>query len=203
MANYYKLGKLSNNLVDVFKLEIEKLKSHENYQWIKFNDKMQELFLEIFSSKELTIQKKDNGEYVQKVFYSAPGHGFRIHKDGIRCKSALNIAISSNESDWVRWYNEDFIRKLSKCTTVDNEWNNYGLSRNTEIYQYDAIPFEDELRVEVGDIYILNVDKFHSFKCNGPNPRIIMQTKFENFPSLDELYKKISINNFKIQPNEN
>lgn len=196
--NYYKIGKLPESTVSIFRSEIEKLKTYENYQWIKFNDKMRDLFSEIFCNTDLTIQKKDNGELVQKVFYSAPGHGFRIHKDGIKCKSALNIAISSNSSDWVRWYNEDFINKLSKCSAVDNEWNNYGLSRNTEIYQYSEIPFEDELRVETGDIYILNVDKFHSFKCNGPDARMIMQIKFEDFPTVEELYKKISINNFKI-----
>lgn len=196
--NYYKIGKLPENIVSIFKSEIEALKAHENYQWIKFNDKMRHLFSEIFCNNNLAIQKKENGEFVQKVFYSPPGQGFRIHKDGIWCKSALNIAISANSSDWVRWYNEEFIKKLSRCVAVNNEWNNYGASRNTEIYQYDEIPFEDELRIETGDIYILNVDKFHSFKCNGPNTRIVMQTKFEGFPTVEELYKKISINNFKI-----
>jgi hypothetical protein len=199
MANYHKIGKLSNTVVDNLRSEIEKLKTNENYQWIKFNNNIQEIFSEIFSNNKLKIQTKNNGENVQKVFYSMPGHGFRIHKDGARCKSALNIAISSNTSDWVRWYDEEFIKKLSKCTLVNNEHNNYGLSRNTDIYEYDSIPFEDELRVETGDVYILNVDKFHSFKCNGPNPRIIMQTKFENFPSLEELNKEISIDNFNLQ----
>lgn len=198
MPNYYKIGKLPDTVVNDFKLEIEKLKTNNNYQWIKFNNRMHKLFSEIFSNDILKIQTKDNGENVQKVFYSMPGHGFRIHKDGARCKSALNIAISSNTSDWVRWYDEELIKNISKCTLVNSERNNYGLSRNTDIHKYDIIPFEDELRVESGDIYILNVDKFHSFKCNGPNPRIIMQTKFENFPSLEELNNRISVNNFNL-----
>jgi hypothetical protein len=198
MANYYKIGKLSDTVVDNLRSEIEKLKTNENYQWIKFNNNIQEIFSEIFSNNKLKIQTKNNGENVQKVFYSMPGHGFRIHKDGIRCRSALNIAISSNPSDWVRWYDEVYIEKISRCNVTDSSRYNFGLSRNIDIREYENIPFEDELRVETGDVYILDVDKYHSFKCNGPNARIIMQTKFENFPSLEDLNKQISIDNFKI-----
>ena len=197
MPNYYKLGKIPVEVIDNFKKEVNQLKTNESYQWIKFNEKMSRIFFDIFSNNELKIQKKPSGELVQKVFYSAPGHGFRIHKDGVSCKSALNIAISSNSSDWVRWYDEVYIEKISRCNVTDSSRYNFGLSRNIDIREYENIPFEDELRVETGDVYILDVDKYHSFKCNGPNARIIMQTKFENFPTLEDLRKKISIDNFK------
>jgi hypothetical protein len=197
MPNYYKLGKISADVISALKKEVDQLKTADNYQWIAANDKISKIFFDIFSSNELKIQKKLSGELVQKVFYSDPGHGFKIHKDGVKCKSALNIAISSNSSDWVRWYDEAYIEKIVSCNVTDNSRNKFGLSRNIDINEYEDIPFQDELKVETGDVYILNVDRYHSFKCNGPNARIIMQTKFENFPTLEDLHKKISIDNFK------
>jgi hypothetical protein len=197
MSNYYKLGKISADTINALKKEVDQLKTASNYQWIVANNKISEIFFDIFSSNELKVQEKLSGELVQKVFYSDPGYGFKIHKDGVKCKSALNIAISSNSSDWVRWYDEAYIENIAKCNVIDSSQRNFGLSRNIDIYEYESIPFEDELRVETGDVYILNVDRYHSFKCNGPNARIIMQTKFKHYPTLEDLHKKISIDNFK------
>ena len=196
MPNYYKLGKLPLNIISEFKEEILKRKiSDVPYQWIKFDRFLNNKFQEIFENKILKIQRRRNDtELVQKAFYSDPGHGFRIHKDGTQCKSALNIAISCNEDDWVRWYDEDYINQLSN---IDLMVNNYGTSRNTNIIEYESIPYIDELRNEIGDVYVLNVDKFHSFKCNGVNPRIVIQTKFEGFPDLENIYTSLKEKNFK------
>lgn len=196
--NYHVLGKLSNDVIVEFKNEILKNKvSLQNYQWIDFNDVLENLFLSLFKEIPLKIQyNPETQKKVQKVFFSNPGYGFRIHKDGKRCKSALNIAVSANPSDWVRWYSDSVINELENINNINCK-KKWGYSRDTSLLNYENIPYEDELRVTTGTVYILNVDKFHSFKCNGPNPRIIIQTKFDNFPELDELNKKITPSIFK------
>jgi hypothetical protein len=196
-SNYYKLGMLPPNIVENFKKEILKNKIfNKNYYWIQFNECLEEMFLSLFKSLPLKIQfNPETNRRVQKIFYSNPGYGYRIHKDGIKCKSALNIAISANESDWVRWYSDDVIYNLeNNDIKVSNVW---GYSRDTNLKEYEDIPYIDELKTISGMVYILDVDKFHSFKCNGPEPRIIIQTKFENFPSLLELKEKINFSLFK------
>lgn len=196
--NYYILGKLSKTVIDEFKEEILKNKKPDiNYQWIHFNSILEQMFLSIFHTLPMDIQiNPEKNQKVQKVFFSNPGYGFRIHRDGLKCKSALNIAVSSNETDWVRWYSDELINSLENSDNIKYK-KKWGLSRDTNIFNYEDIPYEDELKVTSGDVYILNVDKFHSFKCNGPEPRIIIQTKFENFPDLAELYKKITPSLFK------
>ena len=187
---YYKLGKLPKETIDFFLNEILKRKRpNVPYQWIHFDEYLNNEFLEIFSNTELKIQwSQDKSKRVQKAFYSDPGYGFRIHKDGFRCRSALNIAITCNPGDWVRWYDDDYINSIA---TTDYS-NVLGQSRNTNLYKYEDIPFVEELRNEIGDVYVLDVDSYHSFKCNGDSPRIIVQTKFDNFPNLDTIYESLS-----------
>jgi hypothetical protein len=187
---YQRLGKLPKETIDFFLNEILKRKKPNiPYQWIHFDEYLNNEFLKIFSNTELTIQwSKDKSKRIQKAFYSEPGHGMRIHKDGFQCRSALNIAISCNHNDWVRWYDEDYINSIS---TIDYS-NKLGQSRNTNLFQYEDIPFTEELQNEIGDVYVLDVETYHSFKCNGDKPRIILQTKFDNFPNLDVIQESLN-----------
>lgn len=189
---YLKLGKLPKETIDFFLVEIIKRK-HPNmpYQWIHFDEYLNNEFLKLFTNTELKIQRS-NIRPIQKAFYSDPGHGYRIHKDGFKCQSALNIAVSCNADDWVRWYDEDYINNIS---TLEYS-TKVGKSRDTDIYQYENVPFIEELRNEIGDVYVLDVDTYHSFKCIGDKPRIIIQTKFENFPNFETIKQSLSNNSF-------
>lgn len=189
---YLKLGKLPKETIDFFLVEILKRKQPNiPYQWIHFDEYLNNEFLKLFTNSELKIQRSVTGR-VQKAFYSDPGHGYRIHKDGFNCRSALNIAVSCNADDWVRWYDEDYINSIS---TLEYS-NKLGKSRNTNIHEYENIPFIEELRNEVGDVYVLDVETYHSFKCIGDKPRIIIQTKFDGFPNLSTIKESLMKNSF-------
>ena len=194
---YKLLGKLPKETIDFFLVELLKRKiSGMPYQWIQFDDTLHNEFLKIFSNTELKIQKQKNRP-IQKVFYSEPNQGFKIHKDGLQCQAALNIAISCNETDWVRWYNEDYINLLNgKLETKVGIIHGVGSSRNTAIEEYENINFVEELHNEIGDVYVVDVDTYHSFKCLGNKPRIVIQTKFENFPNFETVKESLMKNSF-------
>ena len=191
---YQKLGKLPIETIDFFLTEIlKRKKTNYSYQWIQFDEYLNTEFLKIFTNTELKIQwSEDRTNPIQKAFYSDPGHGMRIHKDGVQCQSALNITLSCNPTDWVRWYDESYINSITP-TLIADRW---GKSRNTNLFRYDSIPFVEELRNEVGDVYALDVDTYHSFKCVGSNPRIVLQTKFEGFPSFEKIRESLTKNSF-------
>ena len=193
---YKKLGKLPLDTIEFFKKEILARKNDSNYQWIHFDKQLNDEFAKIFCNTELKIQYvASKNQLVQKAFYSSPGYGFRIHKDGSHCRSALNIAISCNDTDWVRWYDDDMINSLNNNVTVTTN-PDYGYSRNCNILNYENIPYTEELHNEVGDIYTLDVDAFHSFKCIGQEPRIIIQTKFQSYPTFSTITESLSKNSF-------
>jgi hypothetical protein len=191
---YNKLGKLPIETVNFFLEEILKRKQPNiDYQWIHFDEYLNDKFLQIFTNTELKIQYSENkNRPVQKAFYSEPGHGYRIHKDGFKCQSALNIAVSCNPGDWVRWYDDEYIDSIS---TLEYS-NKLGKSRNTNIYEYENVPFIEELRNAPGDVYVLDVGSYHSFKCLGNSPRIVIQTKFDGFPNLPTINQSLVKNSF-------
>jgi len=191
---YNKLGKLPIETVNFFLEEILKRKQpNMDYQWIHFDEYLNDKFLQIFTNTELKIQYSENkNRPVQKAFYSEPGHGYRIHKDGFKCQSALNIAVSCNPGDWVRWYDDEYIDSIS---TLEYS-NKLGKSRNTNIHEYENVPFIKELRNEPGDVYVLDVGSYHSFKCLGNSPRIVIQTKFDGFPNLTTISQSLVKNSF-------
>jgi hypothetical protein len=196
---YYKLGKLPIDAVNFFYDELIKRKlPNTPYQWIQFDQSLHLEFLKIFTNTELRVQRSFDKVYpVQKAFYSEPGYGFRIHKDGIKCRSAVNIVISCNKTDWVRWYDEDYINGLAATEINTNIMkNSHGASRSVNVVNYEEVKFTEELHNEIGDVYAINVDTYHSFKCVGDNPRIIIQTKFENFPDIETITKSLIKNSF-------
>lgn len=193
---YYKLGKLPIDTVNFFRDEIIKRKlPNTPYQWIQFDQSLHLEFLKIFTNTEFRVKRSVDRMYpVQKAFYSEPGYGFGIHKDGINCRSAVNIVISCNKTDWVRWYDEDYINSLA--ATEINTNIIYGASRNVNIVNYEEVEFTEELHNEIGDVYALDINTYHSFKCIGTNPRIIIQTKFEKFPDVETITKSLIKNSF-------
>ncbi len=192
---YYKLlGRLPEQTIEIFVKEIYKLKKSIPYQWIRVNDFLHNEFLKIFSHDTLEVQiNPATNNYVQKAAYAEPNFGYRIHKDGVKCKSALNICLSSNESDWIRWYDDDYINSIS-LMTLDTK--KVIASRDTDIFDYENIPYVAELRTQPGEVYVIDVDTFHSFKCNGPKNFITLQTKFKNFPDFETLSALVSPTNF-------
>jgi hypothetical protein len=197
---YKILGKLPLDTIEFFKKEILlRKKTNQSYQWIQFDQILNDYFFKIFENTDLKIQYDlENKRYVQKAFYSEPNHGFRIHRDGYQCQSAMNIAISCNDTDFVRWYDTDLINELSSnITSTDNSARGGGRSRNTDIMEYEDIPYTDELHCEVGDVYALDVDTFHSFKCIGSEPRIIVQTKFRHYPNFQTISESLTQSSFR------
>jgi hypothetical protein len=194
MMNYMLLGTLPMETVEFFRDELLKRKVKGiPYQWIMFDMFLHKEFLKIFENTELEVQFRGN-QPIQKGFYSDPGHGFRIHKDGTQCKTAFNIALSCNDDDWVRWYDDDYINSIGKLSVMDKK---YASSRNVDIMDYENVPFIEERRNKVGDVYLVNTDVYHSFKCAGPEPRLVLQTKFEGFPDIDTVYNSLKTVNFK------
>ena len=195
---YKKLGKLPTETIDFFLKEINKRKDNDKgYQWVPFDNFLNKKFMEIFENEELKINYDPYKKmWIQKAFYSKPGHGWKIHKDGIQCKTALNIALSSNDGDWVRWYDEDYINSLRE-TTRNTNIQGIGNSRNIDIDAYEDIPFIEERKTETGDVYLVNTDVFHSFKCSGPKDRIVIQTKFRDFPPIEVVDESLSKKSFR------
>jgi hypothetical protein len=191
---YHKLGKLPIDTIKFFREELLKRKVPDTpYQWIQFDQSLHLEFLKIFTNTELRVQRSFDKVYpVQKAFYSEPGYGFKIHKDGLKCRSAVNIVISCNKTDWVRWYDEDYINSLAATEINTNIMkNSYGASRSVNIVDYEAVEFTEELHNEIGDVYALDVETYHSFKCIGTDPRIIIQTKFQNFPDFETITQSL------------
>jgi len=193
--HHYKLGTLSNNTIQAM---LDKVLDKHNpdigYQWIEFDDSLNNMFTEIWENNDLKVRRWDN-KWIQKAFYSPVGKGWKIHKDGIDCKVALNIALQCNESDWVRWYDNDYINNLIKSEVSLNSQGK-GESRNIPIWKYHDIPYIDELKVNPGDVYLVNTDVFHSFYCGGPLDRVIVQTKFQNNPNWDYVLESVKQLNF-------
>jgi len=197
MSNHYHhLGKLPPETISFFKEEILKRMDTLDNGHVQFDEFLNKKYLEIFSNPELKVQYwKEQQRYIQKGFVMAPGGGLRIHKDGTRCKAALNIAIQCNPGDWLRWYDEETVTKLGKETLA-----NYGysgsLTRHVDIDDYESIDYIEESRVSEGDVYIVNTDVYHASKCTGPSNRIILQTKFEGFPDFETLVSELTNQSF-------
>ena len=195
---YYKLGKLNEVVVqEMLQAILLKSEPSKGYHWIEFDDNLNQMWNNIWKNKELKVQRW-NDKWIQKAFYSPVGKGWKIHKDGINCKLALNISLQSNDSDWVRWYDEEFINQVAN---IDMSKGNQGKghSRNIPIDEYHDLPFIEELKVEDGDVYLVNTDVFHSFYCGGPKDRVIVQTKFEGNPDWDTVLESVKKENFSHQ----
>ena len=188
---YYKLlGKLPEHIIDELRAMIVSRKTNRpGFQRIEFTDEIYNYLADLFTNTELKLQRtKDKSRWVQKAFYSDLDYIYPIHKDGLKCMSALNIAVSSNQGDWVRWYDDEEILSRADLTVISQDIGN---TRNSKITDIESVPCVEEFSPTTGDVYVINVDAFHTWKCNGPDPRIIVQTKFEGFPDFDQIEKSL------------
>jgi len=185
--NYYHLGRLPLEIVQHLEtairnkiLEREDLTDYarkDGYQWLMFDQELKAEFRKIFSNTELISKIKPN----QKALISPPNTGMRIHKDGLDWRTALNIAVSCNPDDWIRWYSEE------QVTALNSTVNKFEQSRNLQHYAYTNVPYIDEQRTQLGDVYLVNTDVWHSFRCVGDKDRIVIQTKFEGNLLIEDL----------------
>jgi hypothetical protein len=189
--NYHLLGRLPPEKLQTIKqIVLSKMKP---VAWqVIYDDALQIEFAKIFNNSTIEI---DAGGKNQKVFVAAPGHIYGIHKDGVDKKSALNIAIQCNETDWVRWHSDQAVEIAGGKLTVFND-QKYQMSREITVDNVEQVPYIEQVNTREGDVYLINTDVFHSFKCVGNSYRFILQTKFAGNPSFDELINRINQNNF-------
>lgn len=125
-----------------------------------------------------------------------------IHKDGLDKKCALNVVIDCNPTDWVRWYSDDEIKAHDGNVFVgeDDRWPGqtvktpnvtWGVRRVTNLTYNGLTPLEELTNQRPGDFYLINTDIFHTFKNEGNNYRLIIQTKFDQNDSIEEVYAKL------------
>jgi hypothetical protein len=201
--NYRLLGKLPLETIDFFKEEILKRRSIESYQWVHFDTYLYNKFMEIFDNPELKIAYQErSSRFVIKAVVADPGEGWRIHKDGYGDKGALNVVISVNSADWVRMYNDDFINLYCIMNNIPIKVKHPKSitdisSRNSDIFNYENVSFDKEIRQAVGDVYVIDTNTWHSFKCIGPEPMIVIQAKFDGNPTCEQMYKILSKQSFK------
>lgn len=192
--NYIHLGRLMPEVVEQFKTRIESKMTPDNYQWVHFTADDTAYYKSVFNN-DIGDKMKPN----QKAIVSAPGHGFRIHKDepGVLC--ALNVVIQCNPSDWIRWYDESYIDSIAEVELIDIVAGGGKplKSRNIHIKKYGPVPYIDQLTdQQPGDVYLVNTDKYHSFRAIGYNHRMVIQTKFWHYPSIEQLAASLSGNIF-------
>jgi hypothetical protein len=195
------LGTLPIEIVERLKSMI--LKFHDDqttakFQRIEFNEEILN-YLKTIIVTNMKVQKSIDGKtYVQKVFYSDSELVYPIHKDGVKCRSALNIVLQCNDDDWTRWYHDDLILEQSELQSLKSTNGNSSRETSLSIETIENMQFVEEFRSKVGDVYLIDVDTFHTWKCAGPNPRIIIQTKFDGFPTFNELCGLISFDNIQF-----
>ena len=195
---YKKLGKLDKDFITVLTSMIMFNRDESlGYQWIEFDKHINEFFMQEYIGDLKIAYDLKNDKWIQKAFYSPPSSGWKIHKDGIDCNCALNIALQCNDTDWVRWYDEEYINNLAETKLNTRSAGSKGNSRNVAIEAYEDVEYIDELVVEPGDVYLVNTNVFHSFKCGGPQDRVIAQTKLRFNPSIEEAYKILKEKSFK------
>ena len=194
------LGTLPIEIIEKLKSMI--LKYHDDqttkkFQRIEFDEEILN-YLKTIIVTDMKVQKRIDGRHVQKVFYSDSEFVYPIHKDGVKCRSALNIVLQCNDDDWTRWYDDQTILSADKPQTMI--FSNGNSSRETSLSSdiIENMKFVEEFKSKVGDVYLIDVDTFHTWKCSGPNSRIIIQTKFDGFPTFDQLCQKISFDNIII-----
>jgi hypothetical protein len=204
------LTNLHHKLIGNLPIEIvEKLKSmilkyHDDqttkkFQRIEFDEEILN-YLKTLIVSDMIVQKSIDGKiHIQKVFYSESGFVYPIHKDGVKCRSALNIVLQCNDDDWTRWYDDTTV--LSETETQTKFSTSGFSSRDTSlsVNVIENLKFVEEFKSKVGDVYLIDVDTFHTWKCSGPNSRIVIQTKFAGFPTFDQLCHKISFDNIIIK----
>lgn len=133
---YKKLGSLPNHIIEDLKSMIlsQDINFNEGFTRIEFNKPITDYLSDLFENSNLKVQiSADGSRLIQKAFYSDPNFVYPIHRDGIRCRSALNIVLDCSDDDWTRWYDFDLIKSLSDTSTIKTA---EGKSTEILIYLY-------------------------------------------------------------------
>jgi hypothetical protein len=197
--NYKFLGRLPIESLQGIKAEILRKVAEApfTYRIVTIDKKIVQKFHDLLFPEHF-----NNDKFIvdhSKVFISPPTTGCRwIHKDGIDKKCALNLIVDCNPSDWVRWYNDIPNGKITQPTGT-----NIASRDLTNIQSPELIPPDEEVTNQrPGDCYLINTDVFHFFRNNGRNYRLVIQTKFNPNPSIEEVYdriQKVGLNGFHVQ----
>ena len=193
MKKHHLLGTLPEKTVEQLKIMILNLKdpnNHDKFQRIEFNEQLIN-YLKTIIISDLEVQKNvDNmgTRWIQKAFFSSPDYVYPIHRDGLKCRSALNIIVDCNPDDWTRWYIDSAVDEQTK-KMITIEKSNGISSRETDLPRdiIETLEYDDQFHGKPGDVYLINVDSFHTWYCSGPNDRIVIQTKFRGYPTFDNL----------------
>jgi hypothetical protein len=198
MKRHHLLGTLSSDIVDRLKTTILGLRDPYNFnkfQRIEFDEPLID-YLKTIIVSDLEVQKNmDRTRWIQKAFYSSADYVYPIHRDGLKCRSALNIIVDCNSDDWTRWFNQDVVNEQTKNLITIEKPNGIS-SRETDLPRdiIESLDYEEQFRGKPGDVYLIDVDSFHTWKCSGPNNRIVIQTKFQGFPTFDNLVDRFVSN---------
>lgn len=199
---YKKLGTLPANIISDLKsmiLSQDGIVLNKGFTRIEFNKQIADYMANIFENTDLVVQQTpENGNrLIQKAFFSGPNFTYPIHRDGVRCQSALNIILDCGDNDWTRWYDHDLIMSVSDTKTM--QFPEGKSTRNTTIpsSKIHELDYIDEYKSSVGDVCVLNVDQYHTWYSGGPQNRLVIQTKFKGFPNLETIYTSLSKQSYK------
>jgi hypothetical protein len=144
------------------------------------------LFPSNFDSEQFVVNQT-------KVFITPPGEQNNyIHKDGVNRKCALNIVVSCNPTDVVRWYSDEEIISRGGITELNLPHEGYFSRQVRSITAYEHLPFIEEVtNQEPGNVYLVNTDVFHAYINRGTSWRFIIQNKFSKNPSIEQVYARI------------
>lgn len=186
--NYKLLGSISPNILANIRLNIKSRRNLTKSFEALFPEHVEQFYRDIFPAEFRQLIEHS------KVFVTSPGCSYPIHKDGYDKKCALNVAIDCDPADWVRWYNVEDILSAGGTEYLDQGKYHNGAqfySRNVRIDNFENVPYIEEAHNQVGDVYLVNTDVYHAFKNNGTTDRLIIQTKFKDNPSIEEVYNTV------------
>lgn len=203
--NHKSLGKIPIELLEPIKTAImnDPIYKTDVYKIIYLKTEIVNYFTDLLFPKEFQTNDLKIGNV--KVFVTPPEHISKngqlgckfIHKDGIDKKCALNLVVDCNPEDWVRWYSDEEIinnqKGYMKTRSNDPKLNVALHSRDViNVSNIESVPYIQELtNQQPGDFYLINTDVFHFFRNRGNKFRLIVQTKFNPNPSINDLYNRI------------
>lgn len=195
MKFYKNLGKFDKKTLVNLKSIATKIQHSDSPAVWQYFPEIENYLLYLLGEQKLKIAKDDNNLSSIKLFISEKNHGMGLHKDGLKNKTAMNICISSNQNDWIRWFDDDIEacyekeissrfggKILASRNLLCDDW------RTLDKHIFQCCP-------EPGDLYLVNTDVYHSFYCAGPEKRIVVQIKFQGWPDIETVEEQLLLDN--------
>lgn len=198
---YYKiLGTLTSEQLEELRSQVDKTQT----QWAQhclwdYTPELEPLVSQLIGDQPCEILRVLEGRASVKLFYTRKFSSSPIHKDGLRARSALNICVDSNPGDWVRWWSDDLLTRpdVSEDTLTFGQGQRH--SRNLRTPLVSTVEgWQAEYRPQPGEVYVINTDAYHTYYCAGPHPRRVIQTKFEGWPTYDQLLDQLDPSQFRF-----